>query len=80
MCLCYGVFDLLHYGNLKHFEEAKSICDYLIVSITADKFVKKGFNRPIHKKNERKKIIKNIEYIEHLIISNFRMALKVLTL
>ncbi len=74
--LCHGVFDLLHYGHLKHFEEAKSICDYLIVSITADRFVKKGFNRPIHNENERKKIIENIEYIDHVIISNFESGVE----
>ena len=25
--LCHGVFDLLHLGHIKHFEEAKKNCD-----------------------------------------------------
>ena len=36
--LCHGVFDLIHYGHIKHFEIAKKNCDYLFVSITSEKF------------------------------------------
>jgi cytidyltransferase-like protein len=45
--LAHGVFDVLHSGHLLHFKECKKHCDVLIVSITDDKFVKKGPNRPI---------------------------------
>ena len=44
--LCHGVFDLLHLGHINHFKECKKNCDYLIVSLTADKFIKKGIGRP----------------------------------
>ena len=43
---CHGVFDLLHIGHIKHFQEAKALGDLLIVTITPDKYVKKGPNRP----------------------------------
>ena len=39
--LCHGVFDLVHLGHIKHFKSAKSYGDYLVVSITVDKFIKK---------------------------------------
>ena len=29
---CHGVFDLLHIGHIKHFEEAKTFGDVLVVS------------------------------------------------
>ena len=45
IALCHGVFDLLHVGHLKHFNSAKKFGDVLIVSVTHDKFVFKGFNR-----------------------------------
>ena len=32
--LCHGVFDLLHIGHIKYFEEARSNGDILIVSVT----------------------------------------------
>ena len=28
---CHGVFDLLHIGHIKHFEEAKTFGDVLVV-------------------------------------------------
>jgi glycerol-3-phosphate cytidylyltransferase-like family protein len=28
--LCHGVFDVLHYGHIKHFEAAKKKCDYYL--------------------------------------------------
>ncbi len=33
---CHGVFDLLHIGHIKHFEEARSLGDCLVVTITPD--------------------------------------------
>ena len=51
--LCHGVFDILHIGHIKYFSEAKNNCDYLIVSVTSDKFVKKGSGRPFFKLNQR---------------------------
>ncbi len=44
--LCHGVFDLMHNGHINHFNEAKKHGDILIVSLTKDEFIKKGFNRP----------------------------------
>ena len=43
---CHGVFDLLHIGHLKHFREAKTFGNILVVSITPDEFVNKGPGRP----------------------------------
>ena len=44
--LCHGVFDLLHIGHIKHFQEAKSYGDILIVTITPSEYVNKGPLRP----------------------------------
>ena len=43
---CHGVFDLLHIGHIKHFEEARTFGDFLVVTITLDEFVRKGANHP----------------------------------
>ena len=50
---CHGVFDLLHIGHLKHFKSAKKYGDILIVSVTPDKFVQKGFGRPYFNSEQR---------------------------
>tara|TARA_Y100001970_G_scaffold53704_1_gene68093 strand:- start:32776 stop:34299 length:1524 start_codon:yes stop_codon:yes gene_type:complete len=44
--LCHGVFDLLHIGHIKHFQEAKTLGDILVVTITPGKYVNKGPSRP----------------------------------
>ena len=45
--LCHGVFDVIHAGHIFHFKSAKKFGDILVVSVTSDRFVNKGFNRPI---------------------------------
>src|SRR5580658_1034700 len=44
--LCHGVFDLFHIGHLRHLKSASEFGDILVVSITGDKFVNKGPDRP----------------------------------
>ena len=44
--LCHGVFDVIHHGHIKYFEESKKKGDILVVSVTDDEFVNKGFGRP----------------------------------
>ena len=52
--LTHGVFDLVHTGHIDYFNEAKKFGDILIVSVTSDKYVNKGFNRPMFELNKRK--------------------------
>ena len=78
--LCHGVFDVIHIGHLKHFIEAKKYCDFLIVSLTSDEFVKKskGHNRPLFNESERLKILENLRCIDKVIISNNETAISVI--
>ena len=76
--LCHGVFDLIHIGHIKHFIEAKKYCNYLIVSITSDKYVKKskGPNKPFFNEKERLKILENIKIVDKVIVSDSETAEK----
>ena len=38
---CHGAFDLVHVGHLLHFEEARSLGDLLVVTITANAHITK---------------------------------------
>ncbi len=78
--LCHGVFDVLHYGHLKHFEAAKKKCDYLFVSITSDEYINKGPNRPVHSINERLFFLQNIELIDHAFIAHGESAVNSINL
>ena len=55
--LCHGVFDLVHYGHILHFKSAKQLGDVLIVSITKDKYIKKGIGRPLFNEIQRLKYL-----------------------
>tara|TARA_Y100000992_G_C21266695_1_gene494320 strand:- start:95 stop:1645 length:1551 start_codon:yes stop_codon:yes gene_type:complete len=46
LILCHGVFDIVHPGHLRHLVYAKSKADYLVVSVTSDKYIDKGIYRP----------------------------------
>ncbi len=64
--LCHGVFDVLHIGHINHFNSAKKLGDILVVSVTPDKFVRKGPNRPIFPLNLRMQslsALKSIDYV-----------------
>ena len=67
--LCHGVFDILHIGHVLHFEQAKKMGDVLIVSITGDKFVNKGPNRPMFSDLLRAKFISNLSIVDHVFIN-----------
>ena len=75
---CHGVFDLLHIGHLKHFKEAKKYGDVLIVSITPDKFVHKGLNRPYFNSEQRKESLASIEVIDLVVLNNSANAVNII--
>lgn len=67
--LCHGVFDLVHPGHIIHFEEAKSLGDILIVSITAEEFVRKGPGRPYFNDNMRLRFLSALECVDYVLLS-----------
>ena len=67
---CHGVFDLLHVGHLKHFESSKKYGDILIVSLTPNKFVFKGLNRPYFNEQQRLEALASIEIVDFVVLNN----------
>ena len=67
--LCHGVFDLIHPGHIIHFEQAKGMGDVLVVSVTAEQYVRKGPGRPYFSDELRMKFLEAIEYIDYVMIS-----------
>jgi len=72
--LCHGVFDLLHIGHIKHFQEAKSFGDILIVTITPDKYVNKGPNRPAFNSQLRSESLQALECIDYVVVNKWQTA------
>lgn len=67
--LCHGVFDLIHPGHIIHFEEAKSMGDVLVVSLTSSEFVIKGPDRPYFNNEHRIKFLSSIDCIDYVLLS-----------
>ena len=67
--LCHGTFDLLHLGHIQHFEKASKL-GKLVVSVTTDKHVKKGPNRPAFNHDQRAEAIKSIKFVDEVIITD----------
>ena len=59
--------------------EAKKYCDYLIVSVTSDKFVNKGPNRPIFNLSQRLKVIANLTCVDAVIANNKPNAVDIIS-
>ena len=68
--LCHGVFDLLHYGHILHFEEAKQQGDILVVSITSSNNVNKGPGRPYFNDLTRLKFLESLSIIDYVIVNH----------
>jgi len=71
---CHGVFDLLHIGHIKHFEEARTFGDVLIVSITPDEFVNKGPGRPAFTTSLRLESLASLESIDYVFANKWPTA------
>lgn len=76
--LCHGVFDLLHYGHLLHFEEARAQGDALVVTITPDVYVNKGPNRPAFSETYRAQMLAALQIVEYVAINKWPSAVEML--
>jgi rfaE bifunctional protein nucleotidyltransferase chain/domain len=67
---CHGVFDLLHPGHLRHFQEARSLGDILVVTTTSDNNIFKGDGRPVFSQDLRCEYLASVEYIDFVGIND----------
>tara|TARA_B100001248_G_scaffold259482_1_gene245597 strand:- start:953 stop:1390 length:438 start_codon:yes stop_codon:yes gene_type:complete len=64
-----GTFDLLHAGHVVMFEEAKTVCDYLIVALQLDPTTDRpNKNKPLQNIVERQIQLKGIKWIDEVIV------------
>ena len=78
--LCHGVFDLLHIGHIRHFEEARKHGDVLIVTVTPDEFVNKGTNRPAFTGSLRIEGIAALDVVDYVAINKWPTGSELLRL
>lgn len=66
--MCHGVFDVVHPGHVRHMLYAKSKADILIASITADKHITKGADRPHVPQDLRAVNLAAFEMVDYVVI------------
>lgn len=67
--LAHGVFDILHVGHKRHLDIGKRHGDVMIVTLTTDRFVNKGPDRPVFAESLRAEMIAALESVDHVGIS-----------
>lgn len=70
VALCHGVFDQIHVGHVHHLNEARKLADYVVVTITADKFVKKGPGKPYFSENNRVKMLEALKQVDYVSVNH----------
>lgn len=78
VALCHGCFDILHVGHLRHFEAAARMADAVIVTVTPDRFVGKGPNRPVFSERERVGLIAGLAVVTAASVNEWPSAVEVI--
>ena len=76
--MCHGNFDIVHPGHIRHLSYAKGNGDILVVSITADKFIKKGIYRPHVTEKLRALNLASLEFVYYVVIDNNTTPIKLI--
>ena len=67
--ITFGAFDLFHAGHVLMMEEAKSVCDYLIVCLQTDPSIDRSEkNSPVQSILERQIQVEACKYVDEVII------------
>jgi cytidyltransferase-like protein len=77
---CHGVFDLLHIGHVRHFEQARKFGDVLVVTLTPDRFVNKGLGRPAFSETLRAEFLAAIEFVDYVAVNLWPAAIETIRL
>jgi rfaE bifunctional protein kinase chain/domain/rfaE bifunctional protein nucleotidyltransferase chain/domain len=70
----HGVFDLLHPGHIRHLDEAKTLGDVLVVTVTEDQYVNKGPHRPAFTDALRAESLAALASVDFVAISRWPTA------
>jgi rfaE bifunctional protein kinase chain/domain/rfaE bifunctional protein nucleotidyltransferase chain/domain len=77
---CHGCFDIVHPGHIRYLRFAKAQGDVLIVSVSADDVVGKGYDRPYINEELRLENLAAFEFVDHVYLDHNTSAVPVLEL
>ena len=65
-----GTYDMFHIGHLNLLNQAKELCDILIVGVNSDELVEEYKNKkPVVPVEDRKAIVENIKAVDRCVIA-----------
>ncbi|MDD5109282.1 MAG: PfkB family carbohydrate kinase [Candidatus Omnitrophica bacterium] len=73
---CHGVFDLVHLGHIRHFNQAKKEGDILVVTLTKDQFVRRGPGRPYFNEYLRAEVLASLAVTDYVSLLNSPTAVE----
>jgi rfaE bifunctional protein nucleotidyltransferase chain/domain len=73
---CHGCFDLMHPGHIRHFQAARDMADALVVTVSPDRYVDKGPNRPVFNQDLRAESIASLESVDFVAINEWPTAVE----
>ena len=65
---CHGCFDIIHPGHIRYLEQAKKFGDVLVVSLTPDKYILKGDDRPFMPEELRVRSMAALEIVDYVVL------------
>lgn len=64
-----GVYDLFHVGHLNLFERCKQYCDYLVVGVCSDDYVRKLKGKePVICEEDRRRIVDALKCVDKAVV------------
>lgn len=64
-----GVFDLIHYGHVRFFKEAKKLGDHLTVGVSPDDRATLMKRKPYFSDKHRSEVLLAIQYVDEVILN-----------
>lgn len=75
---CHGCFDIVHPGHIHYLQFARSLGDILVVSVSADPHVNKGFDRPLIPDDLRASSLAALECVDCVYVNDHPTAIELL--
>ena len=73
---CHGVFDLLHIGHIRHLQRARRLGDLLVVTVTPNRYVNKGPDRPAFDERLRAEAIAALDCVDLVAVNRWPTAIE----
>lgn len=77
---CHGCFDLLHIGHIRHFKLAREMGDLLVVTVTPDRYVNKGPDRPAFPEALRLEALAALDVVDAVALNQWPTAVETIHL